>query len=122
MLRGGKILALAHPDLVDLIIKASETMDLQVICSYRGEKAQNEAFAKGASNCLFPNSKHNSLPSMAVDVVPFNRNTKAIDWNDIAKFKVMGAHVLKCAKELGINVVWGGGWRKFDGPHFEKGQ
>lgn len=44
--------------------------DLAVLCGYRGEKEQNEAFAKGASKLQWPHSKHNHLPAFAVDLAP----------------------------------------------------
>ena len=75
------------------------------------------------SKLQFPKSKHNSLPSKAVDVVPY-----PINWSDIDRFKDFGKFVIKKAAELGISIRWGGDWDGdgsssdetfLDFPHFE---
>lgn len=45
--------------------------DHTVICGHRKQIDQQIAFVSGASKIDWPNSKHNLLPSMAVDVVPY---------------------------------------------------
>jgi len=58
------------------------------------------------------NSKHTRYPAEALDVA-FKRG-KAIDWNaDLFKqfAKIIGKHEPK--------IIWGGGWKSPDYPHFE---
>ena len=63
----------------------------------------------------FPNSKHNVMPSNAVDVMPY-----PIDWNDMNRLQDFAATVKARAKSLGIEVQWGGDWKSFfDGPHWQ---
>lgn len=114
-------LSQAHPDLQVLFNEVVMYRDCSVICGHRGEKEQNDAFNKGNSLLKFPNSKHNKLPSLAVDVVPF-----PIDWDDIDRFKNFGEFVLTTAGRLRDNgmirnkIEWGGNWKKFkDYPHYE---
>jgi len=68
-------------------------------------------------------SKHNYLPSLAVDVAPY-----PIDWNNIQRFKDMAKSYIESAKEEGIKIVWGADWdmdgdikehKLIDYPHFE---
>ena len=60
-------------------------------------------------------SKHNYFPSKAVDVLPY-----PIDWNDIQRFKDLAKVVKQKAKELGIEVEWGGDWTSLkDYPHWQ---
>ena len=60
-------------------------------------------------------SRHNYLPSKAVDVVPY-----PLDWNDIDSFKQLASVVKRKALELGIDVEWGGDWKSFkDYPHWQ---
>lgn len=116
-------LSQAHPDLQVLFNEVIRYRDCSVICGHRGEKEQNDAFNKGNSLLKYPNSKHNKLPSLAVDVVPF-----PIDWDDIDRFKNFGEFVLIIASRLKADgkiqneIKWGGNWKKFkDYPHYEIG-
>lgn len=66
-------------DLQILFNEVVENYDCTVIWGYRNEKEQNDAYAKGNSKLKFPFSKHNTLPSYAVDVAPFVNGS--ISWN-----------------------------------------
>jgi len=59
--------------------------DCTIVCGFRGEQEQNAAFAAGNSQLEWPKSRHNSNPSMAVDVVPYE--TGGLDWG-----KTQSAH------------------------------
>lgn len=106
-----------HPDLTRLMIAAlnSSPMDFSVICGYRNKEDQNKAFDKKTTTLKYPESKHNKIPSMAVDIAPY-----PINWNDIDSFKQLGEYVKKVAKDLDISIWWGGDWKSFkDYPRFE---
>jgi peptidoglycan L-alanyl-D-glutamate endopeptidase CwlK len=104
-----------HPKLQKLMEEVSDRASIYVLCGFRGEKEQNEAFDKGASKLKFPDSKHNKTPSLAVDIAP-----NPLLWDDIEGFKKLGDLVKRVAKELDIQVKWGGDWVSFkDYPHFE---
>lgn len=112
------------PLLRKLMIAAIESeqcpVDFAVTCGQRGEKEQNEAYAKGNSKLRYPKSKHNKLPAMAVDVVPCPKGTP--DWSDITNFIMLGNHIKQVAKQLGVleKISWGGDWNSFrDYPHWE---
>ena len=70
-----------HPDLQTLFFYVSLNYENTIVCGHRGEQEQNEAFASGASQLKYPNSKHNSYPSMAVDAAPYEVNH--IDWGKL---------------------------------------
>jgi len=104
-----------HKDLQTVLYAAIEDFDFSVICGRRGEDEQNEAFAAGRSKLQWPESKHNKVPSMAVDITPY-----PLDWSDIDRFKDMATIVLEKASQLGVPLRWGGNWTTFrDYPHFE---
>ena len=95
--------------------------DFSVICGHRGEKEQNEAYSTGNSKLKYPKSKHNSMPSMAVDIVPY-----PLDWKNIDSFKALAVEVKKVwdkiptAEREGFDLSWGGDWKTFkDMPHYE---
>lgn len=49
---------------------AKSNFDLTITCGYRGEEEQEKAFAEGKSKAHFGQSKHNSFPSKAMDIMP----------------------------------------------------
>lgn len=117
-------LATCHPDLQRVMREAIiDGPDFTILCGHRGEAEQNDAVAKGLSKAPWPTSKHNSLPSRAVDIAPY-----PIDWNDRARFKHLAEHVFSVAAGLGIRLRWGGDFNMdgdkttndaWDLPHFE---
>lgn len=116
-------LATCHPDLQKIFNTVIKTYDCTVVCGHRSKDEQDEAVRTGNSKVSWPNSKHNSLPSKAVDVVPF-----PVDWNDTSRFYHFAGYVLAVANLMGVKLRWGGDWNgdlkfrdeKFkDLPHFE---
>jgi len=112
-----------HPDLIRLFDEVVKNYDCTILCGHRGEEEQTKAFNEGRSKVQFPNSRHNSLPSMAVDVMRY-----PIDWEDRIRMYHFAGYVLGVANSLGINIRWGGDWdsdldfednKFFDAPHFE---
>ena len=97
--------------------------DISILCGNRSKEDQDAAFREKRSKVRFPNSKHNSTPSRAVDIAPY-----PIDWNDLKRFEELADLVLDVADQLEIAVRWGGDW-DMDGdttdqtfndlPHFE---
>ena len=57
-------------------------------------------------------SKH--VTGNAVDLVPY-----PVTWDTISKFTTISKAMKQAAKELGIDLEWGGDWTKKDYPHFE---
>ena len=116
-------LAECHPDLQRLFNEVIKTFDCTILCGTRNEEDQNKAFDEGRSKVRFPDGKHNSSPSLAVDVAPW-----PIDWEDIRRFYLFAGYVRRTAEELGIKVRGGHDWdgdfniddQSFnDSPHWE---
>ena len=93
------------PDLQRLIKAVSEHIDLVVTCGHRGQLEQDEAFSEGKSKLKWPNGKHNTLPSEAVDIAPLKRST--IDWNDRLLFYFTVGYIQAVADELEIKIRLG---------------
>lgn len=107
-------IAQCHPDLQRIANELIKRMDVMVICGHRGQRDQDEAYRTGKSKLKWPNSKHNKIPSQAMDVVPY-----PLDWNDLGRFKEMCGHVEAIAKELGIKIRLGRDFSFHDWPHIE---
>jgi peptidoglycan L-alanyl-D-glutamate endopeptidase CwlK len=98
-----------------------EVMDITVLCGHRTEAEQNDAYRKGFSKLQFPKSKHNSMPSMAVDIAPY-----PIDWDDFERFETVASvvkthwNLIPHEERRGWELQWGGDWSRFrDMPHWE---
>lgn len=85
--------------LQSILVEAIKGTDFTILCGHRGQKAQDAAFSERKSKVKYPNSKHNSLPSLAVDVAPY-----PIDWNDEVRFARLIGHIERVAYEQGIKV------------------
>jgi hypothetical protein len=93
------------------------TYDCSIISGFRTEEEQNALFYNDPprTQLVWPFSRHNSIPSRAVDVMPY-----PVDWSDIAGVCHFAGYVQRVAEELNINVEWGGSWQRFkDYPHWE---
>lgn len=94
-----------HPELQKLFKEVIKGYDCTIIQGRRTKEEQDEYFRTGKSKVEWPNSKHNSSPSNAVDVAPY-----PIDWNDYYSFYHFGGYVKGVADQMGINIRWGGDW------------
>lgn len=107
-----------HPRLVELMLFAIRTSkdDITVICGFRSNEEQQEAYENGNSRAKAGESKHNIFPSKAIDIAPY-----PIDWDNIEAFKKLGEHIKIRAIQSAIDIEWGGDWKSFKGDygHFE---
>jgi len=101
--------------LIDVFETVIRHRDCTVLCGHRIESAQNQAYESGKSHAKWPNSKHNTIPSIAIDVAPY-----PINWDDIERFYIFANFVLGVAAAQNIKLKWGGDFKGFfDGPHYE---
>jgi peptidoglycan L-alanyl-D-glutamate endopeptidase CwlK len=106
-----------HPDLIKLIMRVDELYPCHVICGHRNEADQNKAFDEKKSQLKFPQSKHNSKPSRAVDVV--SGNGKTIAWSDLKAFEILCLTIEAVAEEMNIKIRLGRDFSFKDWPHCE---
>lgn len=116
-------LSTCHVSLQKLFTEVIKEYDCTVIQGERTKAEQDEYFRTGKSKVQYPNSKHNSSPSLAADVVPF-----PIDWENRHRFYHFAGYVKGVADTLGIKIRCGADWdgdndftdqRFHDMPHFE---
>ena len=117
-------LATCHPLIQNVIAIVDQVIPLQVLCGHRGQVEQDLAYDTGKSKVKWPNGKHNSDPSLAVDVMPL-----PIDWKDTKRLCFFAGFVIAVADMKGIKFRWGGDWDgdtmlgepndDWDKPHFE---
>ena len=122
-----------HPDLQKVAIEVLKYHDFKIQEGHRDKATQDTYFARGTTKVRWPNSKHNSTPSLAMDLFPFVGG-KFIGWHDLKQWYYFGGHVIAVSKamlaqgDIGHAVRWGGDWdrdndlgdqRFNDLPHFE---
>lgn len=126
-----------HPDLQILMNEVILQIDISILHGYRSPETQFEIFKKGRKlvdgkwiktgktftqlDGFKKKSKHNSIPSLAVDVAPY-----PVNWKEIDRFKTTAIIIkqiyktLKDAGKIESDIVWGGDWDSFkDYPHWE---
>lgn len=91
--------------LQNLFNEVIKYFDCSILEGHRGEKEQNDAFAKGNSKLRYPDGKHNKIPSIAVDVIPY-----PIDWEDTERMNYFAGFVMGIATKMGLKIRWGGDW------------
>ena len=103
--------------------KVIKYFNCKIIEGHRGEALQHLYFTQGKSKVDWPNGKHNSLPSRAVDVMPY-----PINWLDTDRMCYFAGFVMAVALSMGVKLRWGKDWdgdtdlndQTFkDGPHYE---
>lgn len=118
-----KNLSECHTSLQRLFNKVIKHYDCTITDGHRGKKEQDMAYHKGWSKLKYPKSKHNKIPSLAADVVPY-----PIDYKNKIKLYHFGGYVKATADQLGIKIRWGGDWDSdkdlhdqdfMDLPHYE---
>ncbi len=115
--RSRKNLNETHEDLQLLFNEVIKYYDCSVICGHRNRTDQNKAYHEGRSTLKYPRSKHNSLPSKAVDVVPYFKNRPHIRWDDTDKFYEFVGFVQGVAAMLDIKITCGHNWDMDDELH-----
>lgn len=119
-----------HPAIVLLVERVFASgllpMDIAVLCGHRGQVEQDAAFKARRSKLRWPKSKHNQIPSLAVDIVPWVGKGLSWEWPDyhlIAPvIKAEWARMEAEGLTDGRSLTWGGDWKGFpDGPHWELG-
>ena len=132
-----KKLATCHSDLQRLFKEVVKHFDCSIIYGHRSVAEQQRLYAQGRTkpgkivtyrDGVTKLSKHQGVkgkkPSHAVDAVPY-----PIDWEDTNRMRYFAGFVMATAKQMGIDLTWGG---DFDGdtntkeerfqdlPHFQK--
>lgn len=126
-------LATCDQQLRDLFNEVVKHFDCTILEGHRVKEAQDKYVAEGKSKTPWPTSKHNKIPSKAVDAVPYPvrwgvAGTPEQRRKDIARFYMFAGFVKGIAASMGIKIRWGGDWdgdhdfndQNFDDlPHFE---
>lgn len=97
--------------------------DCTILTGHRGKEAQNQAVKDENSQVSWPDGKHNSYPSNAVDAAPYPvrwdckivepEHRQFVRWKavyNLCRFYYFGGLVVGYAAALGKKVRYGGDW------------
>jgi peptidoglycan L-alanyl-D-glutamate endopeptidase CwlK len=94
--------------ILDEVIKR---YDCTILQGHRDKKTQDKYYKSGKSKLKWPNSKHNSKPSKAVDVAPWPiPKDWGEHWKDRVKFYELKAIMFYEAEKQGYRLRYGGDW------------
>ena len=102
--------------LMEAVIKEK---DIIILCGHRTQIDQDKFYDQGKTQVRYPNSKHNSDPSRAVDFAPYHVDEPHIQWNNIDEFHEFIDFILAKANDLGIKVRSGRDFSFHDFDHIE---
>lgn len=109
--RDHQILATCDPRLQNLCEFVAKYWSFSVLDGHRDQKAQDLAYSEGKSQLKWPNGKHNSYPSLAVDLAPTPLTPGLrVDWSDTERFLAFADFVTGAARRQRIALRWGGDW------------
>jgi len=113
-----------HPDLANFIYDLCGRLvprhkDWLIMCGWRGEKEQHEAFINGFSKVDWPDGKHNYMAeveshgakikipqSLAVDLSPHPYD----EGRDKGRLYIIAGYGMALAEEQGLNIRCGADW------------
>ncbi len=98
-------LATSDPRLQRVFHEVVRNFDCTILEGHRNRERQNQMVEEGKSQVRWPDGKHNTVPSMAVDVCPY-----PIVWDDRERQTLFAGYVLATAQAMGVNLRWGGDW------------
>lgn len=99
-------LASCHPKLQKVFTAVLKVCDCSILCGHRTKEEQN-TLPNTNTQVRYPNSKHNSLPSKAVDATPY-----PYDEDDRERFSYFAGIVIGVGASMGVAIRWGGDWDK----------
>ena len=121
--RSKERLATCDTRLQEVFNEVLKYVDCSILEGHRDKERQNQLYIEGKTKVKYPNGRHNSSPSNAVDVTPY-----PVDWADRERQSLFAGFVIGIARSMGITLRWGGDWdmdfqvmdNRFDDfPHFE---
>ncbi len=107
--------------LIELFERVLVRYDHSIICGHREKDDQNRAYLLGNSRAQWPQSKHNQLPSLAVDAGPWDKYLRDIPWEAMLPWYELATVVFDEAQKMDLKLTWGGHFSKMkkDLGHWE---
>lgn len=110
-----------HADLQKIAHFVIRYFDFSVVEGHREKQRQNQMADEGKSHVRWPDGEHNTIPSNALDIVPWptqyeSENTMLV----LAGYFMLAADWLFEQGEISHKIRWGGDWDD-DGDYHDNG-
>jgi peptidoglycan L-alanyl-D-glutamate endopeptidase CwlK len=126
--RSKKRLSTCDERLQEVFNEVIKHVDCSILEGHRSKERQNKLYDEKRTKVRYPNGRHNSSPSKAVDVTPY-----PVDWEDRERQTLFAGFVIGTGRGMGYKIRWGGNWDMYeekgrwevkdnrfdDFPHFE---
>ena len=96
-----------HPILQLIMIEAIKHKDFTVLEGHRDKTTQDKYFAEGKTKLKWPDGKHCSDPSEAIDIAPCIRGKVSFDKNHCI---YLAGLIMALAAVNRAHLRWGGDW------------
>lgn len=96
-----------HPALCLVMNAAIKYVDFAVLEGHRDKTTQDKYFAEGKSKLKWPDGKHCSNPSEAIDIAPFLNGKVNSDKHACI---YLAGQIMFAAAVNGVHLRWGGDW------------
>lgn len=99
------VLSECHPLIQEVMNEAikSSMFDFSIIEGHRALVRQHELYNLGVTKAKPGQSPHNSLPALAVDIVPWPSQ-----FDDADAMILLAGHIMSTAERMGVELRWGG--------------
>ena len=107
--RSQKVYDTLDPRLQILVTRLrDEVVDISLVSGHRDQLEQNTNYKNGTTTLRWPKSKHNSKPSLAVDLqpYPYPREEPRL-WGALG---YIAGRAYDIAQQEGFSIRWGGDW------------
>ncbi len=122
-LRSKSNLSTSSVELIKLCNEVIKHIDFTVIEGHRNSARQYALYANGKSQIdgIKQKSKHNFMPSKAIDIIPYKKGHNPFDGTEKSELMFYQLHrqFVIASKKLNIAINWGGFWSFKDMPHIE---
>ena len=114
----------SHRLIQELMHNVLAIMDISILECHRTQERQMDLFLRGLSelNGTDKMSKHQQFPSLAVDVIPYEKGHNPFDGSEKSElmFYKLSRIIFIEARKLGLDITWGGHWESLiDMPHWQ---
>lgn len=103
-----EVFATLDPRLQRVVKELLKYVDVSLVQGHRGKEEQNALYVQGRTQVKWPKSKHNQLPSKAVDVQPYPYPRSDMDLR--VGLGYIAGLAMRIADEENVRLRWGGDW------------
>lgn len=108
--RSKKVRGTLDPRLQLVVDELLKLVNVSLISGHRGQEEQDRLYEEGKTQVKYPNSKHNTYPSIAVDIQPYPYPINEEElWGALG---FIAGLAICIGMKYNIELRWGGDWNQ----------